>query len=45
MLGTFFFFSLQKKGVKWGINYNFFEETSMIFAAENVLREDVFGKI
>ena len=34
-----------KKGVKWGINYNFFEKTIMIFAAKTVLYEDYIGKI
>jgi hypothetical protein len=34
-----------KKGVKWGINYNFSEKTTMAIAAETVLREDVIGKV
>jgi hypothetical protein len=34
-----------KKGIKWGINFNFSEKTTMIFAAENVLHKYVLGKI
>jgi hypothetical protein len=33
-----------KKGVKWDINYNFSEKTTMTIAAETVLGEDVIGK-
>jgi hypothetical protein len=33
-----------KTGVKWDINYNF-SEKSTIIAAETVLREDVIGKV
>ena len=34
-----------KKGVKWGINYNFSEKTTTIFAEKTVLYEDFIGKI
>jgi hypothetical protein len=34
-----------KKCVKWGINYNFSEKTTIIFAAKTVLYEDFIGKI
>ena len=35
-----------KKVVKWGIiSYNFSEKTTMTFAAETFLHENVIGKI
>jgi hypothetical protein len=34
-----------KKGVKWDINYNFSEKTTMAITAETVLLEDVIGKV
>ena len=34
-----------KKGVKWDINYNFSEKTTMTIAAETALGEDVIGKV
>ena len=34
-----------KKGKKLGINYNFSEKTTMIFATATVLYEDYIGKI
>jgi hypothetical protein len=34
-----------KKGVKWDINYNFSEKTTMIFVAKTVLYEAFIGKI
>jgi hypothetical protein len=34
-----------KKGVKWDINYNFSEKTTMTIAAETILREDVIENV
>ena len=34
-----------KKGVKWGINYNFSEKTIIIFVAKTVLYLDYIEKI
>ena len=34
-----------KKGVKWDIDYNFSEKTTITIAAEIVLREDVIRKV
>ena len=34
-----------KKDVKWGINYNFSEKTTMIFAAKTVLYEMLYQNI
>jgi hypothetical protein len=35
----------EKKGVKWDINCNFSEKTTMTIAAETVFREDVIEKV
>jgi hypothetical protein len=34
-----------KKGVKWDINCNFSEKTTMTIAAETAFCEDVIGKV
>ena len=34
-----------EKSVKWDINYNFSEKTTMTIAAETILREVVIGKV
>jgi hypothetical protein len=36
---------LREKSVKWDINYNFSEKTTMAIAADAVLNEDIIGKV